>query len=311
MGERQDGAEPMTPEVAVMVLKSDSSSARMIAVAVNALAELVDQNVPERVDLPDDNGYPACWHFVGFRPDAAALGKHTPDQLNPPDAPQYQGVVFADGTVVMRWLTARRSWSVWESFAEMFDVHGHPEYGTRIAWTSGEGPQEALDVINAAMDALAEKKAAEAAQAAEEDAQTDRFVDSIGAALERQGGYRAELVTPVQDPVDAALARGIDRHNAGVDAALHPELPAGGNTLVVCLECAGVPDSAGGSLPLIVPFTEKADADSWLQVHRDNNQGHRVVTVPGWPSPGRAIALARQHGRELRAAADQPGGPRC
>jgi hypothetical protein len=158
--------EPMTPEVAVMVLKAPQDgytggggpSMALRAEAVQTLAELVDQNVPEFVDLVDDDGMPACWHFVGYRPDAAALGKHTPDQLNEPDAPQYQGVVFADGTVAMRWLTARRSHSVWSSFGEMFDVHGHPEYGTRIVWPDG-APQEALDVIRAAALAHQEKEA--------------------------------------------------------------------------------------------------------------------------------------------------------
>jgi len=158
--------EPMTPEVAVMVLKAPQDgytggggpSMTLRAQAVQTLAELVDQNVPEFVDLVDDDGMPACWHFVGYRPDAAALGKHTPDQLNEPDAPQYQGVIFADGTVAMRWLTARRSHSVWSSFGEMFDVHGHPEYGTRIVWPDG-APAEALDVIRAAVLAHQEKEA--------------------------------------------------------------------------------------------------------------------------------------------------------
>ncbi len=53
---------------------------------------------------------------------------------NPPDQPQFEGVVFSDGTVVLRWLTEHRSHSVWASLEEMMAVHGHPEYGTRIEW---------------------------------------------------------------------------------------------------------------------------------------------------------------------------------
>ena len=147
----------LTPEAAVMVLKApqDESGPSMAlrAEAVQTLAELVDQNVPEFVDLVDDDGMPACWHFVGYQ-----SGGMRNDILNEPEAPQYQGVIFADGTVAMRWLTARRSHSVWSSFGEMFDVHGHPEYGTRIVWPDG-APQEALDVIRAAALAHQEKEA--------------------------------------------------------------------------------------------------------------------------------------------------------
>jgi hypothetical protein len=139
MGERDDGRGPMSPEVAVMVLQSElEPSPKLVAEAVTALAGLVDSVMASPYgDVVDSDGRPMVWHFVGYRPDAAALGKHTADQLNPPELPQYQGVIFADGTCVMRWLTAKRSWSVWDSFAEMFTVHGHPEYGTRIVWPTG------------------------------------------------------------------------------------------------------------------------------------------------------------------------------
>lgn len=295
----------MTPEVAVMVLQSQTETPPSLALvqeAITALAGLVDQHVPERVDLPDDQGYPACWHFVGFWPEAAAFGKHTPDQLNPPNAPQYQGVVFADGTVVMRWLTARRSWSVWDDFAEMFDVHGHPEYGTRIVWPSGDAPQEALDVINAAMDALAAKRAAEAEEPAtvggaplEERGQADPRPER---RTWRESGYRSAT-----DPDGQPAAP--DDHPPSHQTYSTTE-PPNDNTLVVCLDCDGPPAEGGGTLPLIVPFTERRDADSWLRVHLDSNPDHRAVTVRGWPPPGRAIAIARHHGRELRA-----GGPTC
>ena len=71
--------------------------------------------------------------FVVFRP-AAPAQHYEMHAANPPDAPQYEGVVFSDGTVVIRWLTPNRSHSVWEGLAPLIEVHGHPEYQTRIWW---------------------------------------------------------------------------------------------------------------------------------------------------------------------------------
>ena len=70
--------------------------------------------------------------FIVFRPNAPAT--HTADQKNPPNKPQFQGVVFNDGTVVVRWMTARPSTAVFASIADLFAIHGHPEYGTIIRW---------------------------------------------------------------------------------------------------------------------------------------------------------------------------------
>ena len=59
---------------------------------------------------------------------------HKPDTVNPPDEPQYEGVVFSDGSCALRWLTELRSVSFWNSFDDAMGVHGHPEYGTVIHW---------------------------------------------------------------------------------------------------------------------------------------------------------------------------------
>jgi len=59
---------------------------------------------------------------------------HTDQHQNAPDEPQYEGVVFEDGTTVLRWLTPLRSTSVWGDFATAMGVHGHPEYGTKIVF---------------------------------------------------------------------------------------------------------------------------------------------------------------------------------
>jgi hypothetical protein len=68
---------------------------------------------------------------------------HNADQVNGPDQAQFEGVVFSDGTTVVRWLTAARSTSVWADFATMWRIHGHEDanskHGTAISW-SDEGP---------------------------------------------------------------------------------------------------------------------------------------------------------------------------
>lgn len=48
------------------------------------------------------------------------------------ETPDYEGVIFSDGTVVIRWMTLFRSHSVWDCWDDFYQVHGHPEYGTRI-----------------------------------------------------------------------------------------------------------------------------------------------------------------------------------
>jgi hypothetical protein len=61
---------------------------------------------------------------------------HNEFQVNPPDVPQYEGVVFSDGTVVLRWCTAFKSTSVWATLEEALGVHGHPEdrYQSELVW---------------------------------------------------------------------------------------------------------------------------------------------------------------------------------
>lgn len=77
--------------------------------------------------------------FRGYRPTP-------PDEYrqlgitNAGQAPDYEGVVFTDGTVVLRWLTEYQSHSVWDSWHDMYHVHGHPEYGTRIEFEDGGPP---------------------------------------------------------------------------------------------------------------------------------------------------------------------------
>ena len=59
---------------------------------------------------------------------------HNSDQKNAPDEPQFQGVIFSDGRVAVRWLTAKRSVSVWDCMDDLLAIHGHPEYGSFLVW---------------------------------------------------------------------------------------------------------------------------------------------------------------------------------
>ena len=66
---------------------------------------------------------------------------HNDNQKNAPDAPQFEGVVFSDGRVAVRWLTAKRSVSVWDCMDDLLAIHGHPEYGSVLVWGQQEPPK--------------------------------------------------------------------------------------------------------------------------------------------------------------------------
>ena len=65
---------------------------------------------------------------------------HNAEQVNAPDAVQFSGVVFEDGTCVIRWHTARRSTSVWATFDDAMAVHGHFDgpHGTELRWLDSD-----------------------------------------------------------------------------------------------------------------------------------------------------------------------------
>lgn len=69
--------------------------------------------------------------FECYRPNVPT-DTHDENQRNAPDAVQFEGLIFSDGKCVIRWLTAARSVSVWDSYEDMLKIHGHPEYGTVI-----------------------------------------------------------------------------------------------------------------------------------------------------------------------------------
>ena len=59
---------------------------------------------------------------------------HDENQKNASDRPQFEGVVFTDGTVAIRWMTAKCSTAIWPSMDDMLAIHGHPEYGSELFW---------------------------------------------------------------------------------------------------------------------------------------------------------------------------------
>lgn len=71
--------------------------------------------------------------FKGYRP-APPQDYIDKAITNAGQEPDYEGVLFSDGTVCVRWLTTYRSHSIWANWEAFFQVHGHPEYGTRIVW---------------------------------------------------------------------------------------------------------------------------------------------------------------------------------
>lgn len=71
--------------------------------------------------------------FTGYRPNPPEEYKEKGITNSGKDK-DYEGVIFSDGTVVIRWCTQYRSHSVWANWDDFYQVHGHPEYGTEIIY---------------------------------------------------------------------------------------------------------------------------------------------------------------------------------
>ena len=80
--------------------------------------------------------------FTAYRRNISSRASHNAFQKNADDEPQFEGVIWTDGTVTLRWLTACRSTSVWASVSDCLNIHGHPEYGTVIIWHDAPCPDE-------------------------------------------------------------------------------------------------------------------------------------------------------------------------
>jgi len=75
--------------------------------------------------------------FTVYRRNISERDTHNELQKNADNEPQFEGVVFSDGTCAIRWMTTCRSTSVWNSLEDMLAIHGHPEYGSEIVWNEG------------------------------------------------------------------------------------------------------------------------------------------------------------------------------
>lgn len=75
----------------------------------------------------------AMRRFVCYRPNPPAE-YYEQGTANPPNEVQFEGVIFSDGSVAIRWRTEFKSTSLWACMADALQVHGHPEYGTVITY---------------------------------------------------------------------------------------------------------------------------------------------------------------------------------
>src|SRR5687768_7393945 len=85
--------------------------------------------------------------FTVYRKNISQMGSHNYLQMNADYDPQFEGVIWSDGTVTLRWLTECRSHSVWTNIEDCLNIHGHPEYGTEIVWHDGKAPQFWLNKV--------------------------------------------------------------------------------------------------------------------------------------------------------------------
>jgi len=96
--------------------------------------------------------------FLAYRYNMDNRETHSAMQKNDETEPQYEGVIFSDGTVALRWLTPLRSTSIWPDIATALGVHGHPEYDTNIIWFDGPPPTAWLEQCRAAWVHEADEK---------------------------------------------------------------------------------------------------------------------------------------------------------
>lgn len=105
--------------------------------------------------------------FIAYRRALSERGTHSEAQRNPDSEVQFEGVIWTDGSCTLRWRTAINSTSVFKSFEEMIQIHGHPEYGTEIHFRDGDPPECWFAALRkygeqvAALDAFGEFKEVE------------------------------------------------------------------------------------------------------------------------------------------------------
>lgn len=85
--------------------------------------------------------------FTAYRRNISERTTHSDLHKNADHEPQFEGVIWSDGTCTLRWLTPIRAHSVWASVDDALEVHGHPEYGTEIVWHDGPPPAKWIELL--------------------------------------------------------------------------------------------------------------------------------------------------------------------
>ena len=86
--------------------------------------------------------------FTAYRRNISERDSHNTLQKNADHEPQYEGVIWTDGTVTLHWLTPIGAHSIWKSIGDALAIHGHPEYGTEIIWHDGPAPAEWVEQVD-------------------------------------------------------------------------------------------------------------------------------------------------------------------
>lgn len=170
------------------------------------------------------SGFPQ--RFTAYRRNISERDTYNALQKNADNEPQFEGVIWTDGTVTLRWLTASRSTSVWACLSDMLAIHGRPEYGTEIVWHDAPAPDEWSDILSAfeeqnspkreALEENAALRAREAALSEAVAAARQEALDDAWRAVDACGGTGAhvEYATALDHACDAIEKMG------GCDPAL-------------------------------------------------------------------------------------------
>lgn len=183
---------------------------------------------------------------------------HDENQRNDPDEPQFEGVVFSDGTVAIHWMTAKGSTSVWACLEDMLAIHGHPEYDSELIWHDGD-PDEPEWVGE-----LCEEQGIECPKMRAWLAQYDSATDAPHVAFLPAGKSENKDGLPIKTGEDVGLVAGM--HEDGVSSVHDKHMPD------------WVRDSRGCWLCLVEDndFHERVE-NAVMQAGGDYYEGHRVA----------------------------------
>lgn len=85
--------------------------------------------------------------FTVYRTAISERESHSTQMKNADNEPQFEGIIWSDGTVTVRWLTSVASTATFNSLQDLLTIHGHPEYGTEIDWGDGDPEPEWVQMV--------------------------------------------------------------------------------------------------------------------------------------------------------------------